>query len=199
MPSWGCDSLAAMDIRLFVIVVLFVTGVLLVWSRRRTRLRTQRQLPPVHRWRHRVAIREGDYPYYARKNLLTRSELRFHQALAGAVDERFVIAMSVRLADVINCSRDAWTAGHGALISSKQLDFVLCEPHTTRIVLAIELDDPTHGLADRVERDEFLDNAMRAAGVPLLRVPTAKAYDVDTLRAAIDQTLSNRKTRNRAA
>ena len=107
--------------------------------------------------------------------------------------------MSVRLADVINCSRDAWSAGHGALISSKQLDFVLCEPDSFRIVLAIELDDETHGLADRMERDHFLDNAMRAAGVPLLRVSTASSYDIVALRIAVEEAASGRIPRRRVA
>jgi len=110
-----------------------------------------------------------------------------------------MVAMSVRLADVINCSRESWAAGYGALISSKQIDFVLCEPHSTRIVLAIELDDESHGLADRRERDKFLDNAMQAAGVPLLRVVAAPSYDVATLREAIRQAVPRRLSQRHAA
>ena len=188
-----------MDIRLLLTGVLAVTVVLLLLRGRSEGRRRSRRLPPIHRWRHRVAIKEGHYPYHARTHLLTRSERLFFRSLHDAVSDRFTVAMSVRLADVINCSRDAWSAGHGALISSKQLDFVLCEPETTRIVLGIELDDPTHGLADRRERDAFLDNAMRAAGVPLLRVPTASSYDVAALRHAIEEAIRSRTPRRRVA
>jgi hypothetical protein len=183
-----------MEIRLFLLagLVLAIAAVAL-------RRRTPKRLPPLHRWRHRVAIQEGDYPYFPKKTLLTKSEREFYRVLQAVVGERFTIAMSVRLADVINCSREAWTKGHGALISAKQLDFVLCEPETTRIVLAIELDDPTHQLADRSERDRFLNNAMGAAGVPLLRVPTAPRYDEAGLRIAISQAIGGRRSTTRAA
>ncbi len=188
-----------MDIRVLLVVVLIVVvGSLVLW-RRQSAARSRSRVPPVHRWRHRVAIREGEYPYYAKKCLLTKSEREFYQALQAAVDGRFTIAMSVRLADVINCSRESWSKGYGPLISSKQLDFVLCEPHSTRIVLAIELDDETHGLADRRERDEFLDNAMRAAGVPLLRVVAASSYDVAVLRNAIKNAVQRCPSLHRAA
>ena len=44
-------------------------------------------------------------------------------------------------------------------------------------------------LPDRIERDEFLDNAMRAAGVPLLRISTAPGYDDVALRVAIEDAI----------
>lgn len=178
-----------------MLIVLLVLVVAVVAFRRRA----PKRLPPVHRWRHRVAISAGRYPYFAKTHLLTRSERAFHRALNEAIGDRFAVAVSVRLADVINCSREAWTAGHGPLISSKQLDFVLCEPETWGIVMAIELDDPTHQLADRFERDQFLDSAMRAAGVPLLRIHTAASYDAEALRSAILEAGATKRGRGKAA
>lgn len=187
------------DFRL-ILASLLVLGILvLVAHRRRERLRSRGSLPPVHRWRQRVALREGEYPYHAKRFLLTRSEREFYHALLSVIRERFTVAMSVRLADVINCSRDAWSNGHGALISAKQLDFVLCHPETIEIVLAIELDDRSHDLAERVERDAFLDNSMRAAGVPLLRVPAARSYEPAQLRASIRDAIAARPRQGRAA
>lgn len=184
-----------MELRLLIAAMLVAIVFWLLVGRRRPR----RALPPIHRWRHRVAIQEGRYPYYARKCLLTKSERGFYAALQEAAGDRFTIAMSVRLADVINCSRESWQAGHGALISSKQLDFVLCEPGSMYIRAAIELDDPTHGLAERRERDAFLDNAMKAAGVPLLRVRAAPRYDVQTLRQEIAHAVAGRPRHGKAA
>lgn len=183
-----------MDVRLVLLLVLVVLVLLTI-----RRSRPPRRLPAVHRWRHRVALSEGKYPYFAKTHLLTRSEREFHRALQAAIGDRFAIAVSVRLADVIGCSREAWSDGHGALISSKQLDFVLCEHETWSVVLAIELDDPTHQLADRSERDRFLDNAMRAAGVPLLHIGTAASYDPKSLRAAVFEAAAARRRRSKAA
>lgn len=84
--------------------------------------------------------------------------------------------MKVRLADVIDCPRAAWSMGYGRLIAQKHLDFVLIDPATTRIRAAIELDDRSHRLQVRRARDRFVEAAMHAAGVPLVRLPAASAY-----------------------
>lgn len=186
-----------MDIRLIVIAVLI--GILLPFVSRHGVRRRKKKVPAVHRWRHRLALRENKYPYEARSHLLTIPERALLHALDAAVGNRYRVAMSVRLADVIECSPKAWRDGHGPLISSKQLDFVLCEPETTRIIAAIELDDPTHDQADRRERDEFLDRAMDAAGVPLIRVRTASRYDPARLRDLVASAVARRAGRVKAA
>jgi len=56
---------------------------------------------------------------------------------------------------------------------------------TTGILLVIELDDRTHQQAKRRERDEFVDRALTAAGIPILHVKAASAYDARELGAAI--------------
>ncbi len=53
------------------------------------------------------------------------------------------------------------------------------------VVLAIELDDRSHQRPDRVERDRFLNQALSAAGLPLLRVAVAEHYDADQLQAEV--------------
>jgi hypothetical protein len=50
------------------------------------------------------------------------------------------------------------------------------DPATTRVVIAIEVDDRSHAHPKRQARDLFVDRAMRAAGVPLLRVAAAASY-----------------------
>ncbi len=66
------------------------------------------------------------------------------------------------------------------------MDFVLCDPRTFAILLAIELDDRTHQTDPRRrERDVFVDGALAAAGVPLLRVPVQRSYDVRALQTQL--------------
>jgi hypothetical protein len=116
------------------------------------------------------------FPYRARPALLSPAELDFYRALERNVGHRYTVCMKVRLADVIDCPGAAWRLGYGRLIAQKHLDFVLIDPATTRIRAAIELDDRTHRLRVRRARDRFVEAAMRAAGVPLLRVPVSSAY-----------------------
>jgi hypothetical protein len=59
---------------------------------------------------------------------------------------------------------------------AKHIDFLVCRADTTEPVLAVELDDRSHGRAGRVDRDAFLDGCLAAAGIPLLRAcrPTGR-------------------------
>ncbi|MFO0808999.1 MAG: DUF2726 domain-containing protein [Gemmataceae bacterium] len=125
------------------------------------------------------------YPYYARRALLTRTELAFYETLRDVVGGRFAVCMKVRLGDVIGCSDDAWKLGYGRLIAQKHLDFVVVDPKTTKVVVAIEVDDRSHAHPKRQARDHFVDLAMRAARVPLLRVPAARAYPPSRIQQAL--------------
>lgn len=126
------------------------------------------------------------YPFHAQETLLTQAELRFFKTLDQVIPSHHMIAPKVRLGDVIGCSDADWRRGHGPRISAKHLDFVIIERSTSRILLAIELDDRSHDRPDRRDRDDFVNRALDAAGVPLLRVPVARSYtssDLKTLMA----------------
>jgi hypothetical protein len=62
---------------------------------------------------------------------------------------------------------------------------VLTCPTTGRVCCCLELDDTSHNRKDRIERDVFVNGAFEQAGVPLLRVPTQKYYDIQKLRQSI--------------
>jgi hypothetical protein len=117
------------------------------------------------------------FPYLARPSLVTKNEMRFYAALRRAVGTQFTVALKVRLADIINCQGEAWSMGYGRLIAQKHIDFLLCDPATLRVVLALELDDRSHARPERRLRDLFVDGALGAAGVPLVRVRAAASYD----------------------
>jgi hypothetical protein len=125
------------------------------------------------------------YPYYARRALLTRTELAFYAVLRDVVGDRFTVCMKVRLGDVIGCSDGAWRLGYGRLIAQKHLDFVVVDPTTTKVVVGIEVDDRSHAHPKRQARDLFVDRAMRVAGIPLVRVPAAATYRPSQVREAL--------------
>ncbi len=135
-------------------------------------------------------------PYYARRALLSRGELAFFTALRDAVPRDLLICPKVRLADVIECPQDRWKE-FGGKIACKHVDFVLMDERTAEIRLLIELDDRTHQRPDRQERDRFLDQAVCAAGLPVLHVAAAPRYDArelqGLLRRAFDQKTSARE------
>lgn len=129
--------------------------------------------------------RKPALPYESRQALLSRGEAAFFFALRRAVAGRYLIALKVRLADLITCPETAWKAGFGYMIARHHVDFVLCDHRTTIIRLAIELDDRSHDRQRRKDRDAFINQALAAGGISLLRIQAAARYDAGALGDAI--------------
>jgi hypothetical protein len=132
----------------------------------------------------------GRLPYEARGQLVTKSELRFYKSLLKAVQDDWEIFAMVRIADLLRVekgvpNRRKWLNK----ILAKHIDFVLCDPGSLAPVICIELDDPSHDRADRVERDIFVNRAFDAAELPLLRIPTQPKYQSREIRELIDSVL----------
>ena len=137
------------------------------------------------------------FPYKARNFLLTDAEFAFYQVLEKSIGEGQMIAPKVRLGDVIECSDKDWARGFGPKISSKHLDFVIFEHATSRILLGVELDDSSHTHPDRIARDKFVNQALAAAGVPLLRVQVARSYSGGDLKKDISEMIETYERQRR--
>jgi hypothetical protein len=135
-------------------------------------------------------FRRETFPFRPKETLLSESELDFFHVLECVIPDNTMIAPKVRLGDVIGCSESDWQAGHGPRISAKHLDFVLIERGSSHILAGIELDDRSHDRPDRRDRDIFIEKAMAAAQVPLLRVKVARSYSQTELKKALDEILS---------
>jgi hypothetical protein len=145
-------------------------------------------------------------PYSRRERVLSPAEQAFHAILQAAVHilntenpaRRCTVFASVRLAEVLAVSesqanRSAWQRAFNR-ISSKQVDFVVCEEQSTRPLLVIELDDASHKRSDRSQRDEFVDRACRAANLSILHVQTNNKPDYRALARLLGEHLSSTKT-----
>jgi len=121
--------------------------------------------------------------YEKQEHLLTPSELKFYSALKEAVGDGYQIMCQVSLSQVIQTRPMNPSERQTAFnrISSKVLDFVLCDPRNLAIIGGIELDDSSHKRNDRIARDQFLNKAMEEAGVPLLRFQTRSSYTTDQI------------------
>ena len=120
--------------------------------------------------------------------LFTKAERSFLGVLNQAVGNEFVIMGKVRLSDVIKPTgtgdRSGWQRAFNR-ITSKHLDFVACDPSDLSIRFAIELDDSSHHRGDRTARDQFLNDAMQSAGVPLHRFSAKRTYSLPEIRTAL--------------
>lgn len=120
--------------------------------------------------------------------LFTKAERSFLGVLNQAVGNQFQIMGKVRLSDVIKPAgtndRSGWQRAFNR-ITSKHLDFVACDPSDLSIKFAIELDDSSHQRGDRTARDQFLNEAMKSAGVPLYRFSAKRTYSIADIRTTL--------------
>jgi hypothetical protein len=116
--------------------------------------------------------------YRSKVYLLSKAERSFFGVLQAQLSGQFVVFSKVRLADIVkpvSVDGPSWWTSFNKL-SSKHIDFVVCEPESLALVCCIELDDASHERDARKSRDGFVDECLAAAGIPFLRVPAAKGY-----------------------
>ena len=122
----------------------------------------------------------GEESFYERRDrLFSPAERSFLGVLEQILGEQYRVIGKVRIADIIRPRKGlSASARTSALnrITSKHVDFAVCDPRTLQIVGVIELDDSSHREARRQRRDEFVDAALVSAGVPLVRIPAQRAY-----------------------
>ena len=114
---------------------------------------------------------EEVYPYF-RKNILTKNEYYFFKKLKEITDRNNLhILTKVRVIDLVDVSermpykeKMSWKAK----IIQKHVDFVLVNPETFKVYMAIELDDNSHKTKERKERDEFIDKVYKSAKLPMI-------------------------------
>lgn len=143
--------------------------------------------------------RRSRLPYGSRGVLLSRGERAFYRALFAAVGDQFLIAFKVRAADLLSCSDQAWEQGFGHMVARHHLDFVLCDPESTEILAAVELDDKSHELPKRKRRDDFLNQAFLDAQIPLIRFKAAARYEWWVIAETIRREVGGRRVARNVA
>jgi len=128
----------------------------------------------------------GDYE--SRGILFTPAERSFLGVLEHALDSRYRVFGKVRLGDLVKPSGDQ--AGGRRLaalnrISQNHVDFVVCTANELALVGVLALEDRSHGHEDRAGRGGFIDLTLAAAGIPILRFPAKKQYQVQEVRAIL--------------
>ena len=145
-----------------------------------------------------LSLRSSPYPYERRGVMLGPAEINFFRTLQSAVREDWIILSMVRLTDVIKVrpktpQHQIWQSR----IFGKHIDFVICDYETLEVKLAIELDNISQRRAERKARDRFVNTALTAAGLPLLRVKMEEKYETSALRKDIEDALGIAKKKKR--
>ena len=136
------------------------------------------------------------YPYKKKRFLLSKAENSFYNVLLNVLEnEDIYVCPMVRLADVIYTSDTENRQRYFNKIQSKHIDFLLCNKQFLNPLLAIELDDSSHNQSDRVKRDDFFNNALKSAGLPLLRIKASYSYSPSSVKEQIDNLISSSSQR----
>ncbi len=127
-----------------------------------------------------VAVaRSPEFPYHLRDHFLSPAELAFFEVLRAAIANRAILCTKVALGDIFWVKRDD-ASRHRVYtnkIDRKHVDFLLCDITTMQPIAGIELDDKSHQRQDRQERDAFVDQVFKAAGLPIVHVPVKRTYE----------------------
>ena len=135
-----------------------------------------------------AAVGREETAFEARRELFTPAERSFFGVLEQAAAGEFKVFGKVRLGDLAQPAKGLSQSRRTSLrnrVQQKHVDFVLCRPDTLEVAGVVELDDVSHGRKDRADRDDFVDQALASAGVPVLHFPARKAYAVAEVQARL--------------
>ena len=122
---------------------------------------------------------------YQRGRFLTTNEKSFLMTLDAALGQNYRAFAQVRLAELVTPTLGANPASRRQALNgvmAKSVDFVICDVLTLDPVAAVEVDDRSHLLPERQQRDAFVNALFLEIGLPLMRVKARRAYSVDELR-----------------
>jgi Protein of unknown function (DUF2726) len=130
-------------------------------------------------------LRGGRRVGYQRGRFLTANEKSFLMTLDAALGRNYRAFAQVRLAELVSPTLGANPASRRQALNgimAKSIDFVICDVLTLDPVAVIEVDDRSHLLPERQQRDAFVNAVFLEIGLPLIRVRARRAYSVDELR-----------------
>ena len=137
----------------------------------------------------------ADYPYERIEKLFSPAERSFLGVLEENFGRDYAILGKLRLADIIRVRKGLSNSARTAAlnrITSKHVDFALCDLDTREVIGVIELDDSSHQKASRQRRDEFIDKALGAAGVPAVHITAQRSYTPAKVREQVSILLGAR-------
>lgn len=135
------------------------------------------------------------YQYKRKMFFMTRAEHQCYDVLTKAIGDKYIVFAQVHLPTIINNKVIGQNWLHSFRhINQKSVDFVLCDKEYISPVLAIELDDSTHELQERQERDSEVERILKGAGVPLLRIKNQRNFDQKVIFEKITQAITRNST-----
>lgn len=134
---------------------------------------------------------ENILPFKRREFFLNTPERQFFEGLQKIIPIEYIVFPQIVLSSIIQASVDKknfWT--YQNKINRKTIDFVIFEKQYLKPIIAIEYDGKTHNRSDRQERDVFVDNVLKSAGIKSIHIIHQKNINFEELKNTIKETLN---------
>ena len=128
--------------------------------------------------------------YVSRGTLMTPAEQEFYRVLRSSLSvEHYQIFSKVRMADIVDVQKGMEKKSRTSVlnrITSKHVDFLLCNPSDSTIYAMVDLDDSSHSRQSQKRNDAFKNETFAACSIPLLRFPVKTSYNPEEIAAQIN-------------
>jgi len=158
-----------MNILIIIVVIIIVLGILAALKAKQP-------------------LKVEGFSFESRDTLFTPAERSFLGVLEQALEGRYRVFGKVRLGDIVKPAKGLSNSKRTSAlnrINQKHLDFVLCSVADLSVIGVVELDDQSHGREDRAGRDEFVDQALAGAKIPVARFSAKKGYAIQEVRSKL--------------
>lgn len=113
-----------------------------------------------------------------KKNFITENEKRLFEELNKALKDKYYIFPQINLSSLLEVKKDIGDRYDKIHILNQFIvDFVIFSKNPIQPVLVIELDDSTHRMNNRQNRDQFIDKALKEAGIKIYHCPSHYLYE----------------------
>jgi hypothetical protein len=129
--------------------------------------------------------RAGSHPYQAAGTLLSPAERSLLDALRQAVGAEHEVFPKVQLAELLTIRKGLTRKQRAAAaddVARRRAGFVICDAATHAVRAIVETEEPRRHRPSRHGQPPFLDAALAAARIPLVRVPVQESYTAGELR-----------------
>jgi len=139
-------------------------------------------------------IKDKNYylPYKVRRTIMSEHERLLFCNLRAVLGTKYDIYPQVNLDKIFMIERQRvykYYLGWLRRINQKSVDFLVVDKNTQSPVFAIELDDSSHEIEDRIERDIFVQEIFKRNNFPLIRFNPGQ-YKIEELKIVLKKYLN---------
>jgi len=130
--------------------------------------------------------------YKKKEFLLNIPERKFFERIQQIIPDKYIIFPQVVLSSIISVNssvRKFWT--YQNKINRKTIDFVIFEKLYFKPVLAIEYDGKFHNNPERLKRDNFVDEALKVAGIKIIHIKHSENIDFEIIKKELNEIIKN--------